>query len=168
MVGAAGIEPAIRDSVDLDQRRDPLAYIFEHARRSGAPHLGATFDPGQTADVVGEHDARDAVALGNRHLEQKALGPTCDRAGNAEAGPLVVGERTHHDCRTTPSLLVALGRIKVYPNDVAGVRRAKITRPRFRRAAPSRPRGGRSRAWCRQASPPICSGAASSASPPRP
>ena len=73
-------------------------------------------------DVICQDDARDRGATWQCNLEGVTLHLTCDRTGNSEASPGVVGARRQDQRWPTAALLMSGLRIERQPNQIASVR----------------------------------------------
>jgi len=124
-----------------DQGGDLPAHVIKHRQRGVDDQFGPTFCPSQAAHLIGEDDARYALALRNWNFERIAFGSIGDRAGHTETGALVIGPVTDDEHRPTPALLVPSGGIEVEPDDIARIRAKAVTRFRCRLAVPNRSRG---------------------------
>src|ERR1700732_1966460 len=56
-------------SINAEQRSEFLAHVVDDFWRSGADDFHIAFGPRQGAQLIGQHDARNGMTVGDGHLE---------------------------------------------------------------------------------------------------
>jgi hypothetical protein len=125
-------------SRDPDQCRDLGSCVFDHVGRRVGDEFGTALDPGQASHLIGQHDPGYTCTVRNRHLERVPLACIRHRACDAQSDTLIVAARTQNQRRPSSLLLTPRGRIEIDPNELPCLRTIAVTRPRPRRAAPTR------------------------------
>ncbi len=125
-----------RRSVYPQQGSQAFADLAQHQARRSSRVADRPLLPRDAPGLICQHGAMEDCALRQRSLEGIVTDTARDRANDAKPGCCIVAVRRQDDRRASPALFVADRRIKIDPDEVAGLRTI-LTRLRCQRAPPS-------------------------------